>query len=89
MNKVAIYGVKRVDMAGKVLQENIVSETEAIDYLTNRNDLHENLTEQDIIQSFDKIKFNFKNNLNTTLFFLNDNQTIADVYFMIEERVLH
>ena len=89
MEKINIYEVTRVDMAGNKLQQRLISEVEAIQDLKNRNDLYQNITEQDIEGAFEVIRDNFSKDIHQPCFFFNNSKTIADVYTLIEKQSIH
>ena len=87
---VSIYEVRKVDPSGKVLQKNIMSEQEVIHDLVNRKDLYQPITKGEVLNIIEQVKSQYGiTEQPLSFYFLNKNNTHADIFTFLEEKTLH
>ena len=89
-NTVSIYEIKKLDANNQVLNLNTVSEAELIHNIVNRNDLRQQVTEEDVVVLISEMKSKEEELGEPVSFFLiNKENTQCDVCTFVKETKLH
>lgn len=89
-NTVSIYEVKKLDSNNKILNTDMVTETELIHNITSRNDLYQAITKKDIVELIEKMKSQEEElGKPISFFLLNKQNTQCDICTFIKKESLH